>query len=54
MKGLLNAGWRVLIIWECALKGSAQREQLPAITDQIEMWLKGKDSAPFKEISGTK
>lgn len=52
MKGLLEAGWRVLIIWECALKGAAQREQLPAITDQVEKWIKGADMAPFKEISG--
>lgn len=52
MKGLLEAGWRVLIIWECALKGAAQRERLPAITDQIGLWIKGEDMAPFKEISG--
>lgn len=35
---LVGAGWRVLTIWECALKG---RERLPveAILDRVSAWL---------------
>lgn len=35
---LLSAGWRVLLVWECALRG---REKLSdaAITERLEEWL---------------
>jgi DNA mismatch endonuclease (patch repair protein) len=35
---LVGAGWRVLTIWECALKG---RERLPveAMLDRVSAWL---------------
>ena len=41
---LLAAGWRVGVIWECALKGG---EKLPVetILDKLESWLIGKGSS---------
>ncbi|PKQ09199.1 MAG: very short patch repair endonuclease [Alphaproteobacteria bacterium HGW-Alphaproteobacteria-12] len=47
---LLEAGWRVLIIWECALKG---RERLPVDTvlERAAVWL--RKGARFTEIRGT-
>lgn len=35
---LLEMGWRVLVIWECALKGKA-RLDLDCISDWINDWL---------------
>ena len=44
------AGWRVLRIWECALKG---RGKLPldTVIQSADRWL--KSSEPFAEIRGT-
>ena len=36
---LLEAGWRVGIIWECALK---RKGDLEAVATRVEEWLKGK------------
>lgn len=35
---LLNAGWRVLIVWECAVR-SMNREKTLVLIDQIAEWL---------------
>lgn len=47
---LVEAGWRVGVIWECALKG---RARLPLVTvlDTCAMWVRGK--ALTLEIRGT-
>ncbi|AFD28107.1 DNA mismatch endonuclease vsr (plasmid) [Deinococcus gobiensis I-0] len=39
-KQLLEAGWRVLTVWECALRGQGR---LPSdvVIDQIRIWLAG-------------
>lgn len=36
---LKNLGWRILIVWECALKGK-YKKGLNTIIDEIEQWLK--------------
>ena len=35
---LLDAGWRVGIVWECALKGRSKRP-LPEVIDSLSLWL---------------
>ena len=42
-------GWRVLVIWECALKGP-DRLSVTEVGDLAEKWL--HDGAEFFEISG--
>jgi DNA mismatch endonuclease (patch repair protein) len=46
---LLSTGWRLLIIWECSLKGK-NKIQLSKIINRTSKWLKSKSS--FKEICG--
>lgn len=41
---LLNAGWRVAIIWECALKGS-RKKNLDLVVHETDEWLKSLTSA---------
>ena len=36
---LLEAGWRVGVIWECALRPKNRVEQ---VVDSVERWLKGQ------------
>ena len=45
------AGWRVLVIWECALKGRHRKDLADVLTAAREFVLKGE--APFAEIQGT-
>ncbi|PJD93376.1 MAG: very short patch repair endonuclease [Legionella sp.] len=35
---LLQAGWRILIVWECALKGKTKLDRVRLI-DEIEAWI---------------
>jgi DNA mismatch endonuclease (patch repair protein) len=42
---LLDAGWRVGIVWECALKGRSKRP-LPEVIDSLSLWL-SSDSKQF-------
>jgi DNA mismatch endonuclease (patch repair protein) len=51
IQSLLAAGWRVLTIWECALKGK-QKLPIEQIADDIIVWLES-DSEPI-EITGGK
>lgn len=48
-KKLMDMGWRVLIVWECALKGKNKKD-FGKLIDEIETWLHG-DSVR-SEISG--
>jgi len=50
LKALINTGWRVLVIWECALKGKAQTSELPNTIDNICQWLLRSDTSSY-EIS---
>jgi len=46
---LLTEGWRILTIWECAIKGS-QKLPLPILIADIEDWLTGDDS--YSDLRG--
>ncbi|MBC3832273.1 hypothetical protein H8K33_12180 [Undibacterium amnicola] len=35
---LLDAGWRLGIVWECAIKGRT-RQTLDSVIDELEDWL---------------
>lgn len=49
---LKKTGWRVMVIWECALKGKAQMVRLPYTVDRVCTWLL-RSNYSFKEISGS-
>lgn len=46
---LQEMGWRILRVWECAVKGKA-RKSLPEIADEIIDWLQG--DIALSEIGG--
>lgn len=48
---LLKAGWRILVIWGCSLKGR-QRLDLEDVLDQAAAWIRGKEQE--YEIEGTR
>lgn len=50
-KEILDQGWRILIIWECALKGKEKRT-LDEVASISEEFLSGKET--YREITGTK
>jgi DNA mismatch endonuclease (patch repair protein) len=51
---LLDTGWRVLSIWECALKGRHKRSEVDLI-EQISAWiLAGETDVPNLDISHSK
>lgn len=40
---LLDEGWRVLLVWECAVKGKA--DKLPITADLVEKWILSDESS---------
>jgi len=48
---LVNAGWRIGTVWECALKGKT-RLPFDSVVDQCAMWL--KSDIKILEVSGDK
>ena len=46
---LLDLGWRVMVVWECALKGRERLDQA-TIAEQLSDWL--IDDRRFEEIGG--
>lgn len=48
-EALVSEGWRVLLVWECALKGKT-RKSLPDVIDYIADWL--DNGASSGEIKG--
>ena len=49
--GALRAlGWRICVVWECALRGRKRREKFTDLIDRLEWWL-GSD-VPYMEIVG--
>ncbi len=44
-----NLGWRVLIVWECAMKGKLKQPP-EKIIDLVSDWINSKNS--FMEVSG--
>lgn len=51
LDALKNAGWRVMVIWECALRGKPQVANLPNTVDNVTSWL-NRSITSFQEISG--
>ena len=39
-EALLSAGWRVLVVWECATRSVSVREALPEL---LACWIKGSE-----------
>lgn len=48
LQKIQSSGWRVCIVWECAIKGATKDTQV--ISETIARWLKGNKS--MLEISG--
>ena len=47
---LIAKGWRVLVVWECALKRVSET-QLEAVLDKCEHFL-SRSHSPFEELAG--
>lgn len=48
---LLAMGWKIIIVWECALKGK-QKINLPELISAIVQTIENKDAVSFIEIAG--
>lgn len=49
VQALLDTGWRVMVVWECALKGKTRRVEDDVI-ESIEAWLESGDVS--EEMAG--
>lgn len=49
VQALLDAGWRVMVVWECALKGKTRRD-VSDVIESIDAWLRSGDVS--EEVAG--
>ena len=50
-RDLRNGGWRVMVVWECSLKGKGAAERA---TKRLERWIRGDDptgTIPDSEVA---
>jgi DNA mismatch endonuclease, patch repair protein len=47
---IVSTGWRVAIVWECALRGSFAESQLPRLIRNLERWIRTKPKSKVLEL----
>ena len=47
---LLEEGWRVGIVWECAITGKKRAQKIRSVSERISLWLEEGLSEPFREF----
>jgi DNA mismatch endonuclease, patch repair protein len=47
---LVSAGWRIAVIWECALRGKPAESQLPPLIDKLDQWIRGNSKSMVLEL----
>jgi DNA mismatch endonuclease, patch repair protein len=47
---IVSAGWRVAIVWECALRGKLAESQLPRLSRNLERWIRAKPKSKVLEL----
>jgi DNA mismatch endonuclease (patch repair protein) len=52
IKILIGAGWRVAVVWECALKGK-KNESLVCLFDNLSEWIRSESSASAVEFTSS-
>lgn len=48
---LATAGWRVLTVWECAIRGKKALSDLPARIDALAAWIRDPEGSQTLEIA---
>ena len=48
-KNLIEAGWRIAVVWECALKGR-YKPQFDTLIDELVGWIEAAQSTPEIEF----
>jgi DNA mismatch endonuclease, patch repair protein len=48
VEALREAGWRVCVVWECAIRKAASGKDAGLLVDSLEKWIRGK--SPFLEL----
>lgn len=47
---LLDGGWRICIVWECAITGANKNEKIDNVVEKIVYWLEEEPHEPWFEI----
>lgn len=47
---LLSDGWRVCVVWECAITGKNRASKIQYVSEKISLWLEEGFDEPYMEI----
>lgn len=50
---LADSGWKILTIWECAMRGRKARDQLDEVMDEVALWIRGQSDGQHCTASRT-
>lgn len=50
---LISAGWRIAVIWECALRGPQATPLIPKVIEKLDFWIRSKPDSMRLEIPTT-
>jgi len=48
---LVASGWRVLTVWECALRGASAKNDFERMMDAVAEWIRGPKTAIYCDVS---
>jgi DNA mismatch endonuclease (patch repair protein) len=49
---LVGTGWRVLCVWECALRGADAKNWFGQWMEDVNVWIRSQDVAVYCDVSG--
>ena len=50
---LINLGWRVATIWECATRSKAATEKLPSLITDLDNWIRYQAESTAFELGNS-
>ena len=50
---VVSMGWRVALVWECALRGKAALGRFESSMDQLADWIRNRPSVPVFELTSS-
>ena len=49
---LADLGWKILTIWECAMRGAKETTRWEAVMDEIALWIRGQSDERHCSATG--
>ena len=52
VEALVETGWRILTVWECALRGADAKSQFDRWMEEVTIWIRSQNISGCCDVSG--